>query len=107
MLAATAFDEDGSRAGTNEVQDDEVTGTGVLYIFSRDGGAWTQQAYLKPSNSERNDAFGVAVAISADSNTVAGTALDEDGMTTGVNSTPQAGYAGQPVHGSRVSFHGR
>ena len=89
VLAATAFDEDGSRAGTNEVQDDEVTGTGALYIFSLDGNTWTQQAYLKPSNSERNDAFGVAVAISADGNTVAGTALDEDGMTTGVNSTPQ------------------
>ena len=89
VLAATAYDEDGSLAGTNEVQDDEVFGTGALYIFSRDGGDWTQQAYLKPSNSERNDAFGVAVAISADGRTVVGTALDEDGMTTGVNSTPQ------------------
>ena len=89
VLAATAYDEDGSLAGTNELQDDEVFGTGALYIFSRDGGEWTQQAYLKPSNSERNDAFGVAVAISADGNTVVGTALDEDGMTTGVNSTPQ------------------
>ncbi len=89
VLAATAYDEDGSLAGTNEVQDDEVFGTGALYIFSRDGGDWTQQAYLKPSNSERNDAFGVAVAISADGRTVVGTALDEDGMTTGINSTPQ------------------
>lgn len=89
VLAATAYDEDGSLAGTNEVQDDEAVGSGALYIFSRDGGDWTQQAYLKPSNSERNDAFGVAVAISADGRTVVGTALDEDGMTTGVNSTPQ------------------
>ena len=89
VLAATAYDEDGSRAGTNEVQDDEVTGTGALYVFSLHGSEWMQEAYLKPSNSERNDAFGVAVAISADGNTVVGTALDEDGMTTGVNSTPQ------------------
>ena len=89
VLAATAYDEDGSLAGTNEFQDDEVFGTGALYIFLRNGNTWTQQAYLKPSNSERNDAFGVAVVISADGNTVAGTALDEDGMTTGVNSTPQ------------------
>ena len=89
MLAATAYDEDGSLAGTNEVQDDESVGSGALYIFSRDGGAWTQRAYLKPSNSERNDAFGVAVAISADGNTVVGTGLDEDSMNTGVNSTPR------------------
>ena len=88
VLAASAYDEDGSLAGTNEVQDDEVFGTGALYIFSRNGSEWTQQAYLKPSNSERNDSFGVAVAISADGSTVVGTALDEDGMTTGVNSAP-------------------
>ena len=89
VLAAAAYDEDGSLAGTNEVQDDEVFGTGALYVFSRNGSEWTQQAYLKPSNSERNDSFGVAVAISADGNTVVGAAVDEDGMTTGVNSAPQ------------------
>ena len=89
VLAAAAYDEDGSLAGTNEVQDDEVFGTGALYVFSRNGSEWTQQAYLKPSNSERNDSFGVAVAISDDGNTVVGAAVDEDGMTTGVNSAPQ------------------
>ena len=89
VLAAAAYDEDGSLAGTNEVQDDEVFGTGALYVFARDGSEWTQQAYLKPSNSERNDSFGVAVAISADGNTAVGAAVDEDGMTTGVNSAPQ------------------
>ena len=88
VLAATAYDEDGSLAGTNEFQDDEVFGTGALYVFSRSGGDWTQRAYLKPSNSERNDAFGVSVAINADGNMIVGTALDEDGMTTGVNSAP-------------------
>ena len=88
VLAAAAYDEDGSLAGTNEIQDNEVNGTGAIYVFSRDGGQWSQEAYLKASNSERNDSFGVAVAISADGNTVAGTALDEDGMTTGVNSEP-------------------
>ena len=88
VMAAAAYDEDGSLAGTNDTQDNEVNGTGAIYLFSRDGGEWAQQAYLKASNSERNDSLGVAVAISADGNTVVGTALDEDGMTTGVNSAP-------------------
>lgn len=90
LLAASAYDEDGSRAGTNEVQNDEVFGTGAVYIFSRADGAWSQRAYLKPSNSERNDSFGVAVALSAAGDTLAAAALDEDGMTTGVDSTPVA-----------------
>ncbi len=88
-LVASAYDEDGSLAGTNEVQDDEVFGTGALYVFTRESDEWTQQAYLKPSNSERNDSFGVVVAISADGDTIVGTALDEDSMTTGINSTPR------------------
>ena len=37
---------------------------------------------------EPEDSFGVSVAISGDGKTIAGGALDEDGLTTGVNSTP-------------------
>jgi hypothetical protein len=37
-------------------------------VFVRDGvGAWTQQAYLKASNTDSGDLFGSAVAISGDS----------------------------------------
>ncbi len=88
MLAVGAFDEDGSLAGTNEFQDDEANGTGAVYVFARSGSAWAQTAYLKASNAEPNDSLGVTVAISADGNTLVSTALDEDGATTGINSTP-------------------
>ena len=87
MLAVGAFDEDGSLAGTNEIQDDEAGGTGAVYVFTRIGGAWTQTAYLKASNAEQADSLGVAVAISDDGNTLVSAALDEDGETTGINST--------------------
>jgi len=87
-LVIGSFDEDGSLAGTNEMQDDEMRGSGAVYVFDHVGGAWQQSAYLKGANLERNDAMGVAVAISDDGDTIAATALDEDSMTTGVNSTP-------------------
>ena len=87
MLAVGSFDEDGSLAGTNEIQDDEAGGTGAVYVFTRIGGAWTQTAYLKASNAEQADSLGVAVAISDDGNTLVSAALDEDGETTGINST--------------------
>ena len=87
-LAVSSFDEDGSLAGTNEYQDDEITGTGTVYIFNREADNWSQIAYLKPLNLERNDAFGAALALNDDGNMLVATALDEDSMTTGVNSTP-------------------
>ncbi len=87
-LAAGSYDEDGSLAGTNEQQDDDVFGTGAVYVFDHDGDAWNQTAYLKASNSERGDSLGVALAISDDGNTLVVTALDEDGVTTGVNNIP-------------------
>jgi hypothetical protein len=39
---------------------------GAAYVFTRSGVAWTQQAYLKASNAEPADLFGVAVAVSGD-----------------------------------------
>lgn len=36
---------------------------GAAYVFVRNGTTWTQQNYLKASNSEDGDSFGYAVAI--------------------------------------------
>jgi hypothetical protein len=87
-LVVGGYDEDGSRNGTNEVQDDDVGGAGAVYVFDREAGGWRQTAYLKGSYVERNDSIGVAVDISDDGNTLAATALDEDSFATGVNPVP-------------------
>ena len=39
---------------------------GAAYVFVRSGGTWIQQAYLKASNTEALDNFGISVAISGD-----------------------------------------
>lgn len=88
-LAVGAYDEDGSLAGTNERQDDDVFGTGAVYVFDRTDNRWRQTAYLKASNAEAADSLGVAVAMSSDGGTLAATALDEDGAGTGIDPTPR------------------
>lgn len=88
-LAVGAYDEDGSLAATNDRQDDDVFGTGAVYLFDYTDAQWRQTGYLKAANAEASDSLGVAVAISADGRTLAATALDEDGATTGINSTPE------------------
>lgn len=56
---------------------------GAAYVFTRSGGTWVQQAYLKASNTEPGDYFGGAVAISG--HTVVVGAYREDSAATGVN----------------------
>lgn len=84
-LAATAFDEGGSSRVVNGPYTPGRNGSGAVFIFTRAGTTWTQQAYLKASNAEANDSLGVLVSISDDGNTVAVGSLDEDCMATGVN----------------------
>lgn len=84
-LAASAFDEGGASRVINGPYTPGRNGTGAIYIFTRAGATWTQQAYLKASNAEQNDSLGVILSISDDGNTVAAGSLDEDCLATGVN----------------------
>src|SRR5947208_14942640 len=83
-LAASAYDEDGSSREINGVQDKGRRGSGAIYVFTRTGATWSQQAYLKASNAENGDSLGYAIAISQDGNTIAGGAADEDCMMPGI-----------------------
>jgi hypothetical protein len=67
--------------------------SGAVYVFSRSGGVWSQQAYVKASNTGAGDQFGWSVALSADGNTLAAGAHREDSGATGVNSAPDEAAA--------------
>ena len=69
-----------------------------MYVFSRSDTTWTQQAYVKASNTGAFDQFGSSLSLSSDGNTLAvGCSSDEDSNATGIggdkddNSTPRAG----------------
>jgi hypothetical protein len=50
----------------NAPHDNRANGAGALYVFTRQGATWTQQAYLKASNTGDYDRFGGSVALSSD-----------------------------------------
>ncbi len=54
-----------------------------MYVFTRSAGVWTQQAYLKASNTGRTDNFGISVSVSGD--TLAVGAVFEASTATGIN----------------------
>ncbi|NRB68953.1 MAG: hypothetical protein HRU48_16540, partial [Vibrio sp.] len=45
--------------------------SGAVYLFRYSASTWTQQAYIKGSNTEAGDGFGRGVALSSDGNTLA------------------------------------
>ena len=81
--------EDSSTVGVNSTPDELAATSGAAYVFTRSGINWTQQAYLKASNTGSLDQFGVDVAVSGDTVVVGG--VLEDSSSTGVDSTPNEG----------------
>ncbi len=84
-MAVAAYDEDGTGRSVNPPDDNGNPGTGAIYAFERNGTAWRQTGYFKGSRSQRNDALGYTVAISADGDTIAGGAGEEGCLVGGVN----------------------
>lgn len=88
-IAAGAADEDCMKTGINppgcDMDQRSDTSAGAAYVFVRRGSTWTQQAFIKASNTGDHDWFGVRIAISGDGNTVAVGAPNEDSAATGVD----------------------
>jgi hypothetical protein len=83
-LAVGAPQESSAATGVNGNQTDNAAGlAGAVYVFVRTGTTWTQQAYIKASNTEYGDYFGWSVALSGD--TLAVGAFGEDSAAIGVN----------------------
>ena len=79
-----AFAEASAATGANGDQaDNSAAAAGAVYVFVRSGSTWTQQAYVKASNTEAQDFFGHSVALDGD--TLAVGAIGESSAATGVN----------------------
>ncbi len=97
-IAIGAPHESSASKGINgDQKDNSASDAGAVYVFTRSGANWSQQAYIKASNTDATDHFGHAVALSADGNTMAVSAFWESSNAKGVNgnqadnSIPQAG----------------
>ena len=70
-----------------------VDQAGAAYVFTRNGGVWTEQAYLKASNSGPEDQFGSSVAVQGNTIVVGARQESGDGSDPGDNSAEYAGAA--------------
>lgn len=95
-LVVGAAGESSNATGVNGNQaDTSANAAGAAYVFTRSSGFWSQQAYLKASNTRARALFGVSVAVSGD--TLAVGSEGESSDAKGVNgdetitSAPSAG----------------
>lgn len=79
--------ESGGAVQVNGNDNDNKDDAGAAYVFRWDGTAWSQEAYLKASNSDKFDSFGRSVAVHED--TIVVGATGEDSAATGVNGDQQ------------------
>jgi len=63
--------------------DDNGVDSGSVYVFTRTGTTWTQQAKLLPSDGAAGDQFGFMVAISGDTALVGANWDDDNGDNSG------------------------
>src|SRR5690606_16390756 len=83
-IVVSANLEDSAATGVNGDQiNNSADDAGAAYVFVRDGTTWTQQAYIKASNTDADDYFGLRVAVSND--TIVVGALGEASAATGIN----------------------
>jgi hypothetical protein len=99
VLAVGAPSEDGSATGINGTPDTFAANAGSVYVYARVATSWSQQAYVKASNTGGGDGFGSTVSLASDGATLvvgapseagAGVALGADGAN---NAASQAGAA--------------
>ncbi len=92
-LVVAAYQEESNATGVNGNEADNSAGdSGAVYVFTRTGTTWSQQAYLKASNTGAGDQFGHSVALSGDTLVVG--ASEEDSNATGVNGNEADNSAG-------------
>lgn len=85
-LAVGAYREDSGSLGVNGDQtDNSATWAGAVYIFKNDKNNWTQEAYLKASNTGAGDRFGFSVGLSGDGDVLVVGAPYEGSYAYGVN----------------------
>ncbi|HWO17840.1 MAG TPA: hypothetical protein VNO30_03665, partial [Kofleriaceae bacterium] len=94
-LAVGAYLEDSAATGIGGNQaDNSAVNAGAVYVFTRSGTTWSQQAYVKASNTGGNDYFGYKVALSADGSTLAVGAYGEASAATDIGGDQADNSAG-------------
>jgi hypothetical protein len=77
-VVGAALEDSSATSIDGDQGDNSAPSAGAVYVFTRSGTVWSQQAYLKASNTDESDFFGWSVAISGDTLVVGANGEDSD-----------------------------
>lgn len=66
LVVGSPFENSSARGVNGDQTDQNAFGAGAAYVFRRQDNTWSQEAYLKASNTDAFDDFGRGVAIDGD-----------------------------------------
>jgi hypothetical protein len=66
LAVGAPLESSGARGVNGDQGSTSVARSGAVYVFSRSGPAWIQQAYVKASDTTADDQFGTSLALSGD-----------------------------------------
>jgi hypothetical protein len=66
-----------------DASNNDAANAGAAYVFTRDGSTWSQTSYLKASDAEAGDFFGLSVAASGSTVVVGASRADRTGALGG------------------------
>lgn len=94
MVVGALYERSSAVGLGGEQNDDSIVDSGAAYLFVLDGqGQWSQEVYIKASNTGPSDNFALELALSADASTLVVAANKEDSSARGISSN-QADNAG-------------
>ncbi|MEH0696695.1 hypothetical protein [Vibrio owensii] len=95
LVVGTPNEASSSQGLDGDVQLNDASTAGAVYLFTDVEGTWQQTEYIKSRNTDAGDGFGGAIAISGDGNTLIVGAKDEasDGSDFNDNSSSGSGAA--------------
>jgi len=85
LAVGTQFEDSNATGINGDQNNNSASNSGAVYIFTRSVTTWSQQAYIKASNTESNDAFGFRVSLASNGDTLAVGAYNEASNASGIN----------------------
>lgn len=88
VVSYTGDDSNSNIINADPNVDGNADNSGAVFVYFRNSGAWTQQAYIKSEYNSVGNGFGSDVSLSRDGNTLAVGAMYDNSNTSVINMPP-------------------
>ncbi|NIY82231.1 FG-GAP repeat protein [Vibrio hepatarius] len=85
LLVGALFERSNAIGVNGEQTDNSALASGAAYLFRFDGSLWEQEFYIKSSNTEATDRFGLSVSLSSNGSRLVISTVRESSSATGIN----------------------